>query len=136
MIFPNIYAIHIIGVFDRGIANNERIVFKADTWLNLAEFGVMIGFTVDDNLAKPYLDHLFHFPEIDVDPGTLIFLYTGPGKNYKGNMPKNAEPFHVLHWGKPSTVFAHSSIVPILFQVGAIEVGRRPIDLPQIKQLR
>lgn len=133
MIFPGVYGINIVSVYERGVSNKERIVFKTDTWLNLCEYGVMIGLLQENGLSAPYHDQLYHFKELYLLPNSWIFLYTGPGNDYSGNMPNDNSPFHVFHWGKPTTVFAHSLIIPILFQIGAVQLGSLPKNLPQLE---
>ena len=133
MIFPDIRDINIVNVYERGVPNKERSLFKTDTLLNLGEYGVMIGLLQKNGLALPYHDNLYPFKDVNLPPNSWIFLYTGPGTDYNGKMPHDNSPFHVFHWGKPTTVFAHSLIIPVLFRIGAVQLGSFPINLPQFE---
>ena len=131
MILPDVIDLQLVGVYDRGIPNQERIVIKTNSWVNMAEYGVMIGLLGQNNMAAPYFDNLFHFKEISVVPNTWVFLYTGPGKEIQSKTPAG-DPAFVFHWGKPDTIFAHSHVIPILFRIGAVQLGLPPQNQSQI----
>jgi len=133
MIFPDVIDISIIGVFDRGEPNLERIVLRTNTWVNLSEYGMMIGILGPHNLASPIYDHLYYFKtETFLIPDSWIFLYTGPGKDISSKMPDSEEPAYIFHWGKPFTVFAWTEIIPILFRIGSVQLGYPPGDKIQL----
>lgn len=131
MIFPDVVDLQLVGVFDRGIPNQERIVIKTNSWVNMAEYGVLIGLLGQNNMASPYYDNFFHFKEISVVPNTWIFLYTGPGNEIQSKMP-SGDPAFIYHWGKPVTAFADSNVIPILVRIGAVQLGLPPQNQRQI----
>ena len=120
------------GVYDRGVPNQERILIRPTQAVNLGQYGIMLGVNNPQalNSALPINDYLFWFGDGIVEPQSWIFLYTGPGTARKTEM-QNKEPAYVLHWGRTHTVFAGSSVVPILFRVDAVNLGQMPTNLPQ-----
>ncbi len=49
------------GVFDRGIANKERIVLFVNESVNLGQYGLMIGIRGGDGGAFPIRDNMLWF---------------------------------------------------------------------------
>lgn len=127
MMVESIQELSIIGVFDRGVANSERIVLYAHQSLNLGQYGIMLGMRESENSAFPLRDHLFWFGDGIIEPRTWLFIYTGPGEARKTIMPNSQETAFVLHWGKPTTVLANLNIVPVLFRVEAVAVEQPPL---------
>ena len=59
MIIQNTTELRILGVYDRGIPNKERIVLEALDSINLAQYGLLLAFQVPGYPAVPYQDHFF-----------------------------------------------------------------------------
>ena len=133
MILPDIVELQLVGVFDRGEPNRERIVIKSTSYVNLAQYGVLLGYMMDNGMAVPYRDNFYHFPEKLVLPNTWVFLYTGPGTDQETTRINTQEPAWVFHWQRPSTIFAQSRNVPVIFKMDSVLVGAPPVDLPQLK---
>lgn len=119
-------------VYDRGVPNQERILIRPTQAVNMGQYGIMLGVKDSQTIesALPVNDCLFWFGDGIVEPQSWIFIYTGPGTGRKTEM-QNKEPAYVLHWGRTHTVFANSLVVPILFRVDAVYLGRTPANLPQ-----
>ncbi len=132
MLVGSISELVVQGVYDRGVPNQERILIRPTQPVNMGQYGIMIGSkdVVHQNSAYPFNDSLFWFGDGIVEPSNWIFVYTGPGTARKTKMA-NQELAYVLHWGRTHTIFANSSIIPILFRVDAVNVGEVPINLPQ-----
>jgi hypothetical protein len=112
----------VVGVYDRGVPNQERIVIFANLLANLGQYGVMLGLRAAGNSAVPIRDNLYWFGDGLINPGDWIFLYTGPGNATVTNLPNAQERLFSLHWGRPQTVLHNVGIVPILFKVDAVAI--------------
>ena len=131
MILPTISELFVHGAFDRGVVNKERIILQANQTVNLGQFGLMLGYKAADGLANPYNDHLFWFGDALVQKGDWIFLYTGPGEPRVDDAFSEGNKIYSLHWGRPTTILAHSDITPILFRVDSVQLAPPPVNLPQ-----
>lgn len=118
------------GVYGRGVPNEERIVLMPSVPLSLTTLAIMLGWRTSPTSALPIRDNLFWFGEGEIELGSLVFLYTGSGEYRQTRMP-TGEPAYVFHWGRSSTLFANSNIVPLVVEFGAITVGTGPSDRPQ-----
>lgn len=136
MIVSDLQDLKLYPVHDRGIPNRERIPIQVVTPTNMGQFGLMVGVSNYPSVALPLLDNLFWFGDAIVKPGDWILVYTGAGEPRTDDWtnPPGAKVYS-LHWGRSSTVFANSSIVPILFSVKGVDVGISPADLPQYAAL-
>ena len=136
MIVADITEIALVGVFDRGVPNKERIVLVVqDGPLNLGQYGIMLGWAGDTCSAYPLRDNLYWFGDMVLPARTWLFLYTGAGRPTKTTI-WNGETGFVLHWGRPDTVMADSNMIPVLFRVDAVAVGETPQNLPQVPKLQ
>ncbi|MDD4870969.1 MAG: hypothetical protein PHR77_10450 [Kiritimatiellae bacterium] len=135
MIFPDIIELLLLGVYDRGIPNQERIVLKVQERLNTAQYGVLLSISdLNSTAARPIWDNCFNFTEHIVDPGMILFIYTGPGSERRTTIAGTQIPAHVFHWGKKLTVFASTLITPIIFKVESIIVAPVPINRTQLNE--
>ena len=132
MIIQNTTELRILGVYDRGIPNKERIVLEALDSINLAQYGLLLAFQVPGYPAVPYQDHFFWLTEREVAPGTLVFIYTGPGEFRETIMPNTLTPVLVMHWGKMQTILANTTVVPTLIRIDAVHIADQPVNLPQL----
>lgn len=133
MIVNTIEELSLYPVEKRGIPNGERIPIYVKETLNIGCYGIMVGSKGVDNTVNPFQDNLFWFGDAVLNKGDWIMLYTGKGdpkaddwKEYPG------AKIYSIHWGRSSTMFANTSIVPVLFKVDAVNVGIGPIDVPQL----
>lgn len=127
--FGPIPEFNILGPWDRGIANRERVVLVPNLRVNLASYGVLLGIR-NATLAVPLTDHFLWLDELEVDSGTWIFIYTGPGTRRFTTVERTNIPAIVVHWGKAQTIFDSPDVVPILFRIGGVrflEPDFRPI---------
>jgi hypothetical protein len=130
MILASIPELSLIGVYDRGIANQERIVFQANQSINMGQFGIMLGYRTTHGFANPYIDHLFWFGDGDLLQGDWVFVYTGRGEPRISDVPEQNQKLYILHWGKENTIFAQPEVTPILFRADAVQVELSPLNLP------
>ncbi len=131
MILAPITELSVIGVYDRGVANSERIVLQANQAVNLGQFGIMLGYRTGDGLANPYNDHLFWFGDGVIQQGDWVFIYTGQGEARASDSPEQNQKIYTVHWGKETTIFAHSEVTPILFRTDAVQLAVAQLNLQQ-----
>ncbi len=125
--FPNIYELEIWGVYDRGVPNAERIVFKPRIQVNLGNYIVTIGFQPQPGTPATLIQNqLFWFGELLVTPPSWVFLYTGPGTPTITHENMTKEPVQSLYWGSKQTLFSNGSIVPVILRLNGIEVLNDP----------
>jgi hypothetical protein len=127
MIVADITELALMGVYDRGIPNQERIVLLARQQLNVGQYGIMLGIRMSSALpskmAQPVRDNLFWFGDGILNAGDWIFLYTGPGQARAGIVPNTIQRMYTMHWGRKETILHHPDLVPILFRMDAVIVG-------------
>lgn len=133
MILETIHELTIVGVADRGIPNQERIIIRPTQMVNLAAFGLYLGVSRPNGMITPLWDHFYWFGEVVVTAPSWIIIYTGQGIYQKTRLPGTWEEAHTFHWGKPFTVFGQEGILPVLFRFDGISVGPPPQKAPPIR---
>jgi len=133
MIVTDLSQLVLYPVVDRGIPNSERIPIFVQERTNMGQFGVMVGLSGQDSFATPLRDNLYWFGDGLVKPGDWIFLYTGSGTpKIEDLIGSQGSKIYTIHWGRAQTMFANTTIVPIVFRTDAVNVGQKPEDVPQI----
>jgi hypothetical protein len=125
MIIPIVTELTVIGVADPGIPNRERIVLRPTESLDLAQFGILIAVKNEDGSVIPIFDNFFWFGDLFIDPPCWINVYTGNGEFQKTILSDSNQPAYSLHWGRKVTVFNSPNIVPVLFRMDGILIGRQ-----------
>lgn len=126
MIVGNIEELSIIDVFDRGVPNRECIAIAVNTSVNLGQYGLFIGVRGPAGFAMPIKDNLFWFGDGIVNRDDWIFVYTGPGSPRANPLPNTSNFTYSVHWGRNLTVFFNPELVPILFRIDAVIIGKPP----------
>lgn len=137
--FPTPEALSLFGPYDANVPNLERLIFVPRIRLNLAQYAIVLGVGSPDRTAILISNYFYWFPEIEVESGSWVFVYTGPGNTRYTTVTDSKIPAVVLHWGFNYTLFASDIIVPVLIKIGEIEVGivRQQLPLlPQPQQLQ
>ncbi len=129
MIVQDITGLELIGVFDRGEPNKERIVFRASDHIDLGQFGIMLGISLAGGFARPIRDNLFWFGDGIINRDDWLFVYTSPGKPSSIPIPNTENMLHNIFWGRKAVILANTIIVPILFRVDAVIVGHQDPSL-------
>lgn len=130
--FYNIPELELYPVDDRGVPNSERVAIYVRESVDMGRFGIMVGHKTNDGGAAPFQDNLFWFGTGTVNPGDWLIIYTGKGEIKSIDGKRLGTKIHTVHWGKDMTVFANTNIVPILFRMDAVSVGKSPLDAPQL----
>lgn len=133
MIVENLQDLKLYPVEDRGVPNRERVPIQVLRATDIGQFGLLVGISNSPKIAVPMQDNFFWFWDGLVNAGDWILLYTGSGTPRTDDWatPPGAKVYSI-HWGRPTTMFANSSVVPILFSVKGVDVGLSPSDLPQL----
>lgn len=131
MILQDISELHLVGVFERGVPNQERIVLRATTRVDLGQFGVLLGVKTSPGMAAPIKDNLFWFGDGLINRDDWIFIYTCPGKPGASQIPNREERVYTLFWGRKSVILQNPNILPVLFRVDAVIVGDAQPLLPE-----
>lgn len=131
MIVGIVTEVSIIGVFSRGIPGEERIVLQANEWVQLGQYGLMLGVRMQEGFAAPVRDNLLWFGDGILRKGDWIFVYTGPGVARESGLPNTQEKLYSIHWGRTTTILDNPELVPILFRVDAVQIPTTALSLPQ-----
>jgi hypothetical protein len=126
MIVQLIIELTIVDIADRGLPNMERIVIRANSVVNLGQYGIMLGLRgAATSNAFPIRDNLLWLGDAVLLEGDWLFVYTGPGEPKITGLPNTNQRLISVHWGRPQTILNHEALVPILFRIDAVQV---PLD--------
>lgn len=126
MILSHIPELDIVGIFDRGVPNKERIVIRPTREVNMGQFGLLLGIKKGNGLASPIWDHFLWFGDGTIKPPEWIFIYTGQGVPRQAKNIPTGEPAAVIHWNKKTTILNDSNIAPILIRVDGVNIAEVP----------
>ncbi|MEO1020724.1 MAG: hypothetical protein AAFY56_24060 [Pseudomonadota bacterium] len=132
MIVGDITELSIVKVLDPGVPNKECVAIQVNENLNMGQYGLMLGHYAQNRRAHPYWDHMYWFGDAILNAGDWVFVYTGSGTVNTAKASNDINDVYYLYWGKSSTVFADSIVVPILFRIDAVDVAEPPPNLPQL----
>ena len=132
LLLPNPTQIQLMGVYDRGVPNSERIVVHATEPTQMGEYGLLVGIQQEPNVATPIPDVFFWFGTGIVKANSYLLVYTGSGEGLVTTLQGSGDPAYIVHWGRRSTLFADSRVVPILIHIDGVGVGRSPENMPQL----
>jgi hypothetical protein len=137
IMLPPIEDLTLVGVFDRGIANKERIVLRATKATEMAQYGIIVAWNPlgANTVSQPYNDFFFWFGDGVVQGGETIFVYTGKGEPRKTTVEGTSNVAYVVHWNRPTTLFADSRVVPLVITIGQLIVPGAPLNALQLSNL-
>jgi hypothetical protein len=121
---PPVFQLSLFGVVDPGVPNRERILIRPTELVNLAQCGIFLGIKDGDEATTPLNDQFFWFGDLDVSPPSWLIVYTGPGSFEESKLPDSGQTAYSFHWGKEKTVFHAPNIVPVVFKMTEILVGK------------
>lgn len=130
MILPGIFELTLVGVYERGIPNQERIVFRATQTVDVGQFGIILGIKNSPGMAVPIRDNFFWFGDGILNDGDWVFLYTCPGKSTGSVIPNTDSKLYTVFWGRKKVVLSDSNIVPMLIRLDAVTVAGNQLSLP------
>lgn len=130
MIVSVLSELSVVKLFEPGVPNKESLAISVNEPINMGQFGLMLGISSGEKEAVPIHDQLYWFGNGYVQKGDWIFLYTGSGTPRTTDHEDGTKSYTVF-WGRPTTVFANSQVVPILFKAGAVSILDPPINKSQ-----
>ena len=115
----------LLGVADPGVPNRERVVIRPTQTASLYATGIAVG-VIDPRSggASPIFDHTFWFPNVVVRPPSWVFVFTGPGSPSE-TKNQNGETIRSFFWNRQETIFANLELIPVLFRLGSVVIGRQ-----------
>lgn len=132
LIVGDLTELKISTVLNPGEPNKECVAINVLEDVNMGQFGLMLGNYTENRRAVPYFDNMFWFGDGYVKSGDWIFVFTGSGTLSQAKAINGTNDVYYVYWGKPSTVFAESTVVPMIFRVDAVDVAEPPRNLLQI----
>lgn len=130
MILPSITELLLVGVYERGIPNKERIVFRAASAVEMGRFGIFLGVKTAPGQALPIRDNFFWFGNGFVNMGDWVFVYTGPGTPRVAQLPNANEKLYTVFWGRNQVILHEPNVVPILVRMDAVTVDNPQALMP------
>jgi hypothetical protein len=124
MIFPPIFHLSVLGVYDAGVPNRERLILRPTEPVNLVQFGVVVCVRTAGGVV-PVTDNFFPFLEVEVTPPAWIVLFTCPGNYHMDSHPETGHLVHVFYWQRKQTIFAVPEAVPVVVQLSSVLVTAR-----------
>jgi len=145
-------SLQIVGIFDRGVANQERLYLRVLANTNLHFFVVLDTVYIPTQPVLPFLPppplappwgqpqqisrlprHTYWFATREVKAGDHIILYTGPGAETQS---RNADGTtnHFLRWGLRETIWNSPESCAVLMEISMWQTtaygGPAPPALP------
>jgi hypothetical protein len=124
MIFPPPLELSLFGLLDPGVAGKERIILRPTESVNLAQFGILLGYKLENGNVIPLYDNFFWFGEIVVPTPSWIVVFTGKGQFNVSKHPQTGQPAYILFWGREGTIFHDHQCVPVIFQLSAVLIAQ------------
>ena len=132
MIVSDILELSVVTVLERGKPNEECIAIQANEQANLGQYGIMLGTYSTETGLFPFRDNLFWFGDGVVYKDDWIFVYTGSGEARKSTTINQLNNVYSIYWGKKTTIFANTNIVPMLFRIDAVDILAPPTNVLQL----
>jgi hypothetical protein len=126
-----ITALKIATVGERGKPNQEYVAIHVLEDVNMATFHLILGVESTPGQASPINDCMFRFGEGFVRAGDWIFVFTGGGTTGKERSTDDTFDIYTLYWGRSTTLFADSQVVPMIIEISAVEVAHSPRNQAQ-----
>jgi hypothetical protein len=137
MILPPIFELGLVSVIASGVPGQEHILLRPTEPINLAQYGLMLGWIGQNGLVTPIPDHFYWFGVIEVRPPCWVAVYTGKGEHRVTKHRENGQPVYIFYWGKEATIFNIREMVPVAFRMNSITIGghlKPPPSLAEMQQ--
>jgi hypothetical protein len=105
----------LVGLYDRGVLDKERVHFRATSDLDLSFFVVLDSIYVSPTTIQPWNRFGYWFSPQPVKTGENIVLYTRTGKNSTETRTEGIYHFLFRHWKNP--LYADSSACAVIIEV-------------------
>jgi len=123
--FKRVANLRIVSVADAGKYDRERVVLRARHACNVGRYAVIDATYAPDGVVSNINRHFFWFPDLDVDEGDYILLYTKKGQD-RTFRNAEGEVIHAFYWGfdKPETVWNRDADAVTVVRVSALNAKR------------
>jgi hypothetical protein len=108
--------IKLVGITDRGIANQERIHLSVFAPSNLVNYAVFAAQKISPSAVKTPPDFAYWFTNMMVFPEDQVVLYTSPGQNSVERRP-DGKWNRFFYWGLNHTVFQNPNSCAVLLEI-------------------
>ena len=112
----------VVGIFDAGVANLERIVLRADQPVNLASYLLLIALRGEAGGGSlPLRDNMLWLGNTSIEAGDWVYVYTAPGVAQTSTLPNNTDKVISLYWGKSQTIFQAAHLTAALVKIEHVQ---------------
>lgn len=127
-------ALELFGIYDRGIANSERIALRVNSSLEVTNYALIIGFKGANDSILPAPDQFFWLGRANIGVPGWIFVYTGTGTPTFTLETHTKEPLQAIFWNKPDVVFTDPNITAALIRMEDVQVGLKNLGIDELRQ--
>lgn len=120
MVYVTVPGLDILKVADAGNLQKERVILRMAESTSLINFALINANATDDSGQVIDLnEHVFWFPDVVVNQGDYVRLYSKEGeiKSQQGTYEGRPATFHNFYWGKQNVVWGYRSNAVVLFRV-------------------
>ena len=107
----------ILGVYDRGVPNQERIVIRVYGFTDLNRIFIGVGMRQPPQSILPINDNSLWMGSGFVMPGDWIYVYTGRGNPRVDSIPNQDNKIYTMHWGRTTVLFQSPELVPFIYRL-------------------
>jgi hypothetical protein len=112
--------LEIVGITSRGKPNQEHLVLRANSDLNLQYYVVFDTTYVNPQAISNIQRHAYWFPPKTVKAGDLVLLITGKGVNSQAPLqPPYVGTAHFFYWGLDRTIWNNTGDCAVVFEVNS-----------------
>lgn len=122
----------LLGAFERGVPNKERVVLKAEAQVDLGHFAVVLGLRTPgtEPLTTPLVDSTYWLGSAVIPKGDWVFIFTGPGTPSKSRSTDNTCDLHIIFWNRKQTIFHDARVIPLLWRLNGITIEKSAPPAP------
>jgi len=112
----------VVGIFDSGVANLERVVLRANGHVELASYLLLVALRGQAGAGSiPLRDNVLWLGNSSVEDGDWVYVYTGPGVAQSNDLPNNPNKVVSLYWGKNQTIFQATHLTAALVKIEHVQ---------------
>ncbi len=113
--------LRILGIFDRGKPNYERVMLAADQQANVAFYSILLSRYSSPTQINTGALSCFWFPSQDVAPGDVVCLFTAKGTPNSapvdGDNPLTSKKIHFFYAGFDHTILDDPQTCAVLQEI-------------------
>ena len=112
----------LLGVYDAGVPNQERIAIRARGYAELGRFFIGVGMRQPSPNLHPINDNTLWMGYGFVAPGDWIYVYTGTGTPRADSIPNQGNTIYTIHWGRTNVLFKSPELIPFIYRVDLVRL--------------